>query len=370
METRTRKLLHNWQEEKEAALLYRKMAAAEPSEERRGIFLRLAEIEDSHASLWQSELESRGFSLQFRPGLRARLLGCAAIRLGSRSVLDALERDEGRAVGSYSGQVVLFPELADGLKTIVAEEKSHGRVLAELRGKPAGPLSGERWHQGGSSIRDLIFGVNDGLLSTFSLVTGVAGGTVNNGIILLSGLAGAIAGAISMAAGAYISTKSEREVLERHLTMERAELDAMPDAERDELRLMYELKGVDSEQADAIADHIMANRDTALETMAREEMGFSPDDLSSPVKAAIASGLSFVAGAALPILPLLFVPGRLALVVSGALSMFGFFIIGAGRTVVTGRNAWRSGFEMFVLGALAASVTYGIGRVLGVSLAG
>jgi VIT1/CCC1 family predicted Fe2+/Mn2+ transporter len=229
-------------------------------------------------------------------------------------------------------------------------------------------MSGERWHQGGSSIRDIIFGMNDGLLSMFSLVTGVAGGTTNNSVVILAGLAGAIAGAISMAAGAYVSTKAEKEVLEKHLQMERSELETMPEAEEEELALMYELKGISHAKAKSIAKSIMSKKDTALETMAREELGFAPGETGDPLKAALMSGVSFTLGSSLPVLPWVFIPGRLALYTSIGLSLGGFFIAGVCRTLVTGKNPWKSGLEMFAIGTGSALITYLIGSSLGISV--
>jgi VIT1/CCC1 family predicted Fe2+/Mn2+ transporter len=229
-------------------------------------------------------------------------------------------------------------------------------------------MTGERWHQGGSSIRDIIFGMNDGLLSMFSLVTGVAGGTTNNSVVILAGLAGAVAGAISMAAGAYVSTKAEKEVLEKHLQMEASELETMPETEAEELALMYELKGVSPAKSRNIAKSIMSNKKVALETMAREELGFAPEETGNPLKAGLTSGVSFVIGSSLPVLPWILLPGKLALYTSIGLSLCGFFAVGVCRTLVTGKNPWKSGLEMFAIGTIAAIITYLIGSMIGVSV--
>ncbi len=362
-------LLNNWLDEKEASMLYSQMAAQEKDPQKRRIYQRLSEVEKRHAELWEAELRKMGFEPEkFKPRLKAKILSFFGRVLGHNALLEVLERAENSAVRGYAQQETRFGEtgIKKTLRSILPDEKSHSKLLTELGGKPKSPLEGERWHQGGASIRDMIFGMNDGLLSTFSLVTGVSGAATNNAIVLLAGLAGAIAGAISMAAGAYVSTKSEKEVLERHLEMERTELKTMPEAEEEELALIYQLKGVDPKKAREIAKQILDSEEMALETMAREELGFAPEEISNPLKAGLISGGSFTLGAAVPILPYVIFLGELALFVSVALSLGFFFLIGAGRTLVTGRSPWRSGAEMFLIGALAAMVTYFIGSLVGV----
>lgn len=364
-------LLNNWMDEKEASMLYSQMALQEEDPQRRKIYERLSEIEKRHAELWEEELRKIGFEpKEFKPRLKARFLSLFGKALGHNSLLEVLERAENSAVKGYAQQEMSSEdaEVKEKLRSILPDEKSHSKLLSQLRGKPKSPLEGERWHAGGGSIRDVIFGMNDGLLSTFSLVTGVSGAATSNALVLLAGFAGAIAGAISMAAGAYVSTKSEKEVLEKHLKMEEMELETMPEEEEEELTLIYELKGIDPKRAKEIAKQILSNKEIALETMAREELGFAPEEISDPRKAGLSSGVSFILGAAVPILPYLIFPGKLALFVSIALSLGGFFLIGAGRTIVTGRNPWRSGAEMFLIGTVAAIVTYFIGNLVGVPL--
>lgn len=363
-------LLSNWQEEKEAALLYRQLGEKEEDEERSKIYYRLAEIEEEHARVWERELEKQGVIPEFKPGLKNRFISWIARFVENSYVLSLLEMGEGKAIEDYSDQAngLVDNQLKEDIKGILRDEKSHSRILAEMKGKPADPLSGERWHQGGDFIRDIIFGANDGLLSTFSLITGVAGGVIDNRYVLLSGLAGAVAGAISMAAGAYVSTKSEKEVQEKHLELERVELETMPEAEREELQLLYELKGLSREQAIQVSKRILEDPEIALATKAREELGFSPEELGSPGKAALFSGISFAIGSSLPILPFTFIPGRIALLFSAILSLAGFFLLGAGRAFITNRNPWHSGLEMFLIGTGAAIITYLIGSSISLLL--
>jgi VIT1/CCC1 family predicted Fe2+/Mn2+ transporter len=362
--------LANWRDEMEAVMLYSQMAEQEPEPDKKSIYKRLAQIEKNHAKIWADELKKLGVTPSFKPRLKARILSFFGKILGHKSLLEVLEQGEGGAVGGYSSQLGLIedPKLKKELKKMIPDEKSHSMVLTEMGAKSTGPMQGERWHQGGDSIRDIIFGMNDGLLSTFSLVAGVAGGVSNNAIVLLAGLAGAVAGAISMAAGAYISTKSEKEVYEKHVEMEKSELEMMPKAEEEELALMYELKGINTARSKKIAKKIMSNQSIALRTMAKEELGFDPEELGDPMKAGISSGVSFTIGASVPILPWVILPGTLALYVSIILSLGGFFVIGAGRTLVTGKNPVKSGLEMFLIGTIAAIITYAIGSFLGVSV--
>jgi VIT1/CCC1 family predicted Fe2+/Mn2+ transporter/rubrerythrin len=370
-------LVENWKNEKEAALVYRQMADQERNAQRREILLELASTEEEHARVWAEELSKRGIKvLEYRPRLRAKIYLWLMKRLGVRSILQALEGvEKGAASGYLQGTaIVTDPKLKEKIAEVAPVEQSHSRILAALDGRaqrqtPHEILRGERWHRGGGSIRDLIFGMNDGLLSTFSLVTGVAGATASNQIILLSGIAGAVAGAISMTAGAYVSTKAEREVSEKHVEMERLELTMMPQQEENELALIYRLKGLSSDQARSVARTLLRDEATALETMSREELGFDIEELPDPKTAALASGLSFVVGAILPIFPYLVMSGLPALAFSIALSLGGFFLMGVARTLVTARNPWRSGAEMFLIGTGAAIFTYMIGFILGVEFA-
>lgn len=371
-------LMENWKNEMEAALVYRRMAEEERNAQRREILLELAVTEEGHAKVWAEELAKRGIVVrEYSPSLRARAYLWLMKRFGVRSILQVLENVERGAASGYSEGVIAVadPRLKEKISEVAPVEQGHSRILAALDGRaekrgPHDALRGERWHKGGGSIRDVIFGMNDGLLSTFSLVTGVAGATASNQIILLSGIAGAVAGAISMTAGAYVSTKAEREVLEKHLEMESLELAMMPEQEENELALLYRLKGVPSDQARSIARTLLRDESTALETMSREELGLDIGELPDPRSAGLASGLSFIVGAIVPIFPYLILSGILALAFSIGLSLGGFFLVGVTRTLVTARNPWRSGAEMFLIGTGAAVFAYIVGFFLGVEFAG
>jgi vacuolar iron transporter family protein len=231
-------------------------------------------------------------------------------------------------------------------------------------------MRGERWHRGDASgaLRAAIFGVNDGLVSNLALVMGVTGGQADRSLVLLAGLAGLLAGAFSMGAGEYISVTSQRELFEREIALEAEEIEAMPDEEANELALIYRAKGVGREEAEAMAARIMRDRGNALDTMAREELGLNPDELGSPWGVAASSFVSFAAGAIVPVLPWLLATGTAAFVGSTILSAVSLFLVGAGISLLTGRSVLRSGARQLLVGGLAAAATFGIGRLIGVSV--
>lgn len=367
-------LIDSWHDEKEAKMLYEQMALSEVDPKKKSVYQRLADIENGHAELLGEELTKLGVDktkLKFKPRWRMKLLSLFGRIFGHTSLLRSLVKGEDEAIVGYAkyASEAIDKGLKENLSSIAIDEKSHFAVLSEMSGAfEDDPLAGERWHHGGGSIRDAIFGMNDGLLSTFSLVAGVSGAAVGNAIVLLAGVAGAIAGAISMAAGAFVSTRAEKEVMEKHLQLEEYEIATMPEMEMEELALRYELKGVDPEHAKEMAKQIFSDKGSALDTMAREELGFAPGELGSPLKAGITSGIFFTFGALIPIVPWIIFPGILAFYVSIIMSLGGFFFIGVGRTLATGRNPWKSGLEMFLIGTGAAIVTYIIGSLVGVAI--
>jgi VIT1/CCC1 family predicted Fe2+/Mn2+ transporter len=221
---------------------------------------------------------------------------------------------------------------------------------------------------GGGNLRAAVFGVNDGLVSNCSLILGVAGASSNPTFILLSGVAGLLAGAFSMAAGEYVSVRSQREMFEHQIGLERKELAEYPAEEAQELALIYEARGMDGDEAAALATSTVADPEKALDTLAREELGLNPDELGSPWGAATSSFLSFAAGAFVPLAPFLFLRGGTALAACIALTAVALFVVGATISLYTGRNALRDGVRMLAIGGTAGLLTYAIGKVLGVSL--
>jgi VIT1/CCC1 family predicted Fe2+/Mn2+ transporter len=348
--------------ERDAAELYSRLAAAETGE-RRTIFEELAETERRHAAHWEGKLREAGLPVPSpgRPSLRTRLLSTAARRMSTESVLPLIERAERADAGMYDAD----PDAAPGM---AADERGHARALAKLveGGKPDPREqigTRERWHRGDRSgaLRAGVFGVSDGLVSNTALVMGFAGSGSSRSAILLAGIAGLLAGSFSMAAGEYVSMSSQREMYEREISLEAAELDENPEEEHAELVLLYRAKGLPREDAERMADRIMANRQIALDTLT----GLDPDSLGSPWSSAISSLLAFAVGAFVVVLPYLIGGGTAALVTAIALFGLALFGVGAGIGLLNGRGALRSGLRQVVVGGLAAAVTFGIGRLIG-----
>jgi VIT1/CCC1 family predicted Fe2+/Mn2+ transporter len=320
---------------------------------------------------------------------------------GTRSVSDLVKALEGDEEAIYGEQ-----EPHPAIEAIAADEREHAEIWKRLDGEAKAPgrprtggrgtptdlvaagvhptvepgdagagrtiAKGERWHTSGRSgtLRATIFGVSDGLVSNLSLVMGVAGASDKGGFILLAGIAGLLAGAFSMAAGEYISMQSQRELFERQIALEKAELEAMPEEEQRELAALYMAKGFTREEAEKIAARMFADPKTALDTLVREELGLDPDELGSPWGAAIGSFLAFCVGAVIPVLPYLFGSSSLVFALSFGLSLAALFLVGAGVSLLTGRSLLYSGFRQMGLGAVAAAVTFGVGKVIGVGMAG
>lgn len=369
--------LANLQDEIDGAFLYRIVAAAESSPELAEVYRRLAEVEERHAAFWRDRLAENGSATSGQeslPSRRARLLGWLARRFGPSLVLPVLASDEQRARGMYDDQ----PETAGtGMR---GDERSHARVLRTIQGggvDGAGlaRLEGRHRSIGSNALRAAILGANDGLVSNLSLVMGVAGAVASAELgpetIVLSGMAGLVAGAFSMAMGEWISVQGSRESVSRQLQIESDELEAFPEEEAEELRLIYQAKGLPAEQAKAVADRLLADPTTALDVMAREELGIDPDELGgSPWQAAITSFVLFALGAIIPVIPFLVSSGVPAIVTSVIASAVGLFALGAAITLFTGRGVLFAGTRQTAIGLGAAIVTYGVGTLLGVSVAG
>jgi vacuolar iron transporter family protein len=353
--------------ERDAAALYSRMAEAEETGERQQIFRDLAAIELKHAAHWESRLREAGAEVPApgRPSMRTRLLGAAAGRLSTAAVLPLIERAEQADAGMYDDEPDATPGMA-------ADERSHARTLAHLMdgGKPDPATQirrRERWHRGDRSggLRAAVFGISDGLVSNTALVMGFAGSGTTRSVTLLAGIAGLLAGSFSMAAGEYISMSSQREMYEREISLEQAELEEKPEEEHAELVLIYRAKGLPRAEAERLADQIMADREVALDTLAREELGLDPGELGSPWVAAISSLLSFAIGALVVIIPYLAGSGVAAAVTAIGLALAAMFGVGATIGALNGRSAIRMGLRQMLTGALAAAVTFGVGHLIG-----
>jgi VIT1/CCC1 family predicted Fe2+/Mn2+ transporter len=355
-----------WTAELGGAALYRALAD-HADERRRPIFLSLAEAEERHAAHWAERMRRAGVTDLEPPRLpfRIRVLRRLAGLLGTEAVLPIVLRAEAADADKYRG-------VAAAPAAMAAQEAMHGKVVAAMRGNTAGGriAAAEGRHRAGvgGALRAGVFGVNDGLVSNFSLVMGVAGGTSNKSIVLLAGVAGLVAGAFSMASGEWISVRSQRELYENELRIEEQELAAFPEEEREELELIYQAKGVDPAEAKALVDNIMSRPDVALDTLAREELGLDPATLASPWVAAVTSFLAFAAGAFLPVVPFFVGSGVAAVVTSALLSVVALFGVGSAISVFTGRHAGRSGLRMAVIGAAVAAATFLVGKAVGVGV--
>lgn len=341
--------IESWAEEKRSAYLYRTVARVEAGTVRAGLFNELAGEADKQAALWAARAEARGARVpgDYAPDLRARLVARLIPVFGTRALRGVLSAMKVRGMALYAG-----PSRGHSMPTSVDQIGQRHRHV-----------------QSGGNLRAAVFGVSDGLVSTASLIMGVAGATADPRIVLLSGSAGLIAGAFSMAAGEFVSVRSQREMYEYQIGLEREELEHYPDEEAEELALIYKARGLDQDEARRLAQTIIADPDKALDTLAREELGLNPDDLGSPSGAASSSFLSFAAGGLIPLLPYVFGIGASRLEIAVAFTAVALFGVGAVLSLFTGRSAMLSGLRMLAIGLAAGGVTHLAGRLLGVTLA-
>jgi VIT1/CCC1 family predicted Fe2+/Mn2+ transporter/demethoxyubiquinone hydroxylase (CLK1/Coq7/Cat5 family) len=361
----------NLQGEIGGAALYRALADAETDPRLSEVYRRLAAVEEAHAEFWRKQLDRVGAKPgRLRPDWRSRALAWLARRFGPQFVLPVIGALERRDSGQYDDQ----PEAVAG--GLASAERSHNRIVQAIEQQIPGGLSGGalarlegRHRSGGNALRAAVLGANDGLVSNLSLVMGVAGAATSGKTILLTGLAGLVAGACSMAMGEWLSVTSARELSQQQIAVEADELARMPEEEEEELALIYQAKGLDEAQARALAKRLMANRETALDTLAREELGIDPDELGgSPWTAAGASFGLFALGAIFPVAPFFWLDGPPALIASLALSGAALVLIGAGTSLFTGRSFAVSALRQLLIGYAAAAITYGVGALVGVSL--
>lgn len=371
-----RRFRANLQAETDSAFLYRALARRESNPDVSAVYLRMAEEEEEHAALWRRKLSEAGSEAPPpRPGWRSRALAWAAHRFGPEAILSTVVALESKDRLAYGRQ----PEVRS--TALPAQEGAHGRLLqamleggasgAGLAGTSIARLEGRHRSMGGNALRAGVLGANDGLVSNLSLVMGVAGANLSSSTLLVTGFAGLLAGAISMALGEWLSVQSSRELNQRQIALESDELRENPEGEKEELVRIYQAKGASPEEASRLAEKLLTDPAAAIETLAREELGIDPKDLGgSAWEAAATSFVLFALGAILPVIPFLLTSGRGAVAWCLALSAFGLFGIGALITLLTGRGVLFSGFRQMLFGLAAAGVTFGIGRLVGVSIAG
>ena len=367
---RTDLWLQNLLDERDGAALYEGLAKYEKDGAKAQSFKELAQAERRHAEIWQRKLEKAGVPLPpDRASARTRALVWLARRLGSAAVVPMVLETEAGDADKYDRQGGEATEIAE-------EERAHRqRLVGMSHGQPTDAreliAQRERWHRSGrraGSFRAAIFGINDGLLSNLSLILGVAGAGVEPRTVLVTGFAGLLAGAFSMAAGEYTSVASQRDLLARQVAMERREIDEAPEEEAAELALIFKQKGLSTEQASRTAAELLKNADSAADTLVREELGLDPEDLGSPRHAAVASFALFSVGAVIPILPFLVLRGTPAVAIAAGLA--GAVLAGVGGLVgfLSGTNVVLSAARMVGLAAVAAGVTYGVGRLFGAAV--
>ena len=367
--------------ERDAIYLYDRLAALEKDPRRRAAFESIAASERRHAAIWEAKLRSLGENppATARPSWRVRQIAILARLFGTRAVSDMVKALEGFEEEVYGAHADV-PEVHE----IAKDEAKHAEIWRDLdaahktkgadahRAAVAETQAREPWHRsgGGGTLRASIFGVSDGLVSNAALVFGIAGATTSDqgSFVVLAGVAGLLAGAFSMAAGEYVSMRSQTEVLERQIELERAELQAMPEEEEKEIAGIYRGRGFSDAEATAIARQLMADPKVALETLVREELGLDPEELGSPWGASIGSFLAFAAGAFVPLLPFILFAGGAALTVSILLTGLALFGVGAAVSLLTGRSALYSGARQLGIGAAAAAITYLVGSLIGVNV--
>jgi VIT1/CCC1 family predicted Fe2+/Mn2+ transporter len=357
----------NLQGEVDGAHIYRAMAANAGDDRLADLYARMAEVEERHGDLWRDRLPGSTAS-SVRPSLRARILAVVSRRYGASLVAPMMASQERAGRTMYDDQ----PEAAG--TSLPADERSHARLLQAITGGASGAMlarfEGRHRAVGGNALRAAVLGANDGLVSNFSLVMGVAGASSGGAPVLIAGTAGLLAGSLSMALGEWLSVQSARELYANQIATEAEELAAFPEEEGEELRLIYEAKGLDSDSARRLAQRIIGgDRNVALDTMSREELGIDPEELGgSAWIAAVTSFFLFAIGAAVPVIPFVVASGGAAIVASTASSAVALFALGAAITLLTGRPPLISGLRQVGFGLAAAAITFGIGTLLGTAV--
>ena len=369
-----------WRDEVRSARNYRSLADREINKEKKTILVRMAEAEERHATTWAARLRELNVEPgEYRETLTERIRRWVLLRSDTMAAAKILEAGERDADSLY--EVLLTNAQSEKDKSVLLEtqreENAHHKMLEEFEGHPTQPqsrlekiLGREKWHiRAGGWIGQAIYGVNDGLGAAFGVVSGVAGAThVNSEFVLLSGFATMIASALSMGSGAYLATKSEREVYEAEIDRERNEIELNPEEEKEELELFYQLKGFTEKEAKTMVARLAETPDQLLRTLAHEELGLSEQSFPKVWRSAISATLSTAVGACIPVIPFLFAQGTNALVLSLAISTIAHFIVGASKVIVTGRSWLKSGGEMTLVGIGEAAVTYFIGLLVAPAL--
>jgi VIT1/CCC1 family predicted Fe2+/Mn2+ transporter len=359
--------LHHLADEADAAYLYAELSKTERDPKKAHLYAQLSRVEERHVDMWRQLLAEHGHEAAApAPSFGARSRAWVARRLGSSVLLPMLLEEEGREVKGYLDLYRDAPESASGPTALrlAKESKEHAETLAQMGGG-----SSEPWHRTGAGgfLRNVVYGFNDGLTANFGLVAGMIGAQGHLGgtthAVIVAGLAGAVADALSMGASGYLAAKSEREVFEHEIAMEREEIRVMPEIEREELSLIYQAKGIPEAQAEALATQVMADPERALEEKVREELKIG-EATTTPMREAWITGTATALGAFIPVAPFLVSNGPWAIWTAFAIAMLSHFAVGAARSFFTGRGVVRSGMDMFVVGLGVAAVGYFVGEWL------
>jgi vacuolar iron transporter family protein len=360
-----------WRREVEAAATYRHLANRERDPKRRDILNRLADQEDKHAARWSERIAATTGRAPDPEEVERGLSWFQRIS-DPAVVLHRLELEETKAEAEYDDLMARLTDPADRriAEEAMLEERDHAVVLRTLAGgalpTPRSALDTilhrERWHVRGTGwIGDAIYGVNDGLGAVFGIVSGMAGYTGGSEVVLAAGLAGTLASALSMGAGAYLASKSEREVYESEVERERTEIEEDPHEELLELELFYQLKGFSAEEARSMAERLQREPQQFLRTLVHEELGLSEETFPNPWRSTVSASLSTAIGGFIPIIPFFFTVGMPAVIASFVISTLAHFAVGASKALITTRSWWASGAEMTMVGVLEAAITYGLG---------
>ena len=362
----------NIQTEVDASFLYNKLAEAEVDLTVASVFRQMSAIEKSHAEAFLKKINPDSTFTFPQPSFRAKILNAIGKVFGYDYVLGVL-MDTEKSIST----AVINAKNKNKLP-ITGTETNHVKILralleneSKVTGSNVAKFESKHRSVGGNALRAAVLGGNDGLVSNFSLVMGIAGATAGGAGVLLAGVAGLLAGALSMALGEWISVKSSQELHENQMQLEMDELETNPEGEQKELALIYVAKGIPEDQANAMAAEIILDKNQAHEILVKEELGINTEDLKgSAMEAAVYSFILFAIGAVIPVVPFMFTSGTTAIVISVISSAAGLFLIGSAITLFTGKSIWFSGFRQVIFGLLAAAITFGIGKLIGVSLAG
>jgi VIT1/CCC1 family predicted Fe2+/Mn2+ transporter len=360
-----------WRREVEAAATYRHLANRERDRRRKEILIRLADQEDKHAARWSERIAAATGRVPDRKEVERGLSWFQRIS-DPNVVLLRLEQEENKAEAEYDELMGRLSDPADRkiAEDAMLEERDHAVILRTLAGgaipTPRSTLESilhrERWHVRGTGwIGDAIYGVNDGLGAVFGIVSGMAGYTGGSEVVLAAGLAGTLASALSMGAGAYLSSKSQREVYESEVSREQTEIEEDPHEEMLELELFYQLKGFSPEESHSMAERLQKEPKQFLRTLVHEELGLSEETFPNPWRSTLSASVSTAVGGFIPIIPFFFTVGMPAVIASFIISTIAHFAVGASKALVTTRSWWASGAEMTIVGIIEAAITYGLG---------